>query len=328
MIYGIQGMSSEKPEVVELLKVMTILAKTCTAPLSAQAVGNIIYGLKSLTCSSDVVHSLLIVLASMVTSCTEPLSPQEVSNALFGLISLFDESNTSIMLIFRFLQSQYLRVIRVTEKRSRFDDAQMLTSNVCYFDYFLRKKGVSEQLSRELQDMKIGLERLELLGLRAGKASSKVSPTEQLYVKLFRKALQNNSRYIVLHQWYIDGIECDIIIIDSSTGTIVANIEIDGVHHSEPRKQHVTKLRDEYLTAHHGIRVVRVDAMVRTSNQDSPDAVVHRELNDLGIPSLDQRVASLPYTQELLLLPHHQLVRQQVQQICECRDMPGIHVLK
>ena len=176
--------------------------------------------------------------------------------------------------------------------------------------------------------MKIGLERLELLGLRAGKASSKVSLTEQLYVKSFRKALQNNSRYIVLHQWYIDGIECDIIIIDSSTGTIVANIEIDGVHHSEPRKQHVTKLRDEYLTAHHGIRVVRVDVMVRTNNQDSVDAVVHRELNDLGIPSLGQQVTSLPYTQELLLLPHHQLVRQQIQQICECRDMPGIHILK
>ena len=90
----------------------------------------------------------------------------------------------------------------------------------------------------------------------------------------------------------------------------------------------MTKLRDEYLTAHHGIRVVRVDAMVRTNNQDNVDAVVHRELNDLGIPSLGQRVTSLPYTQELLLLPHHQLVRQQVQQICECRDMPGIHILK
>ena len=180
MFYGIQGMSSEKPEVIELLKVLTKLAKTCTEPLSAQEVGNTIYGLKCLTCSSDVVHSLLIVLASMVTSCTEPLSPQEVSNALFGLISLFDESNTSIMVIFRFLQSHYLRVISVTEERLRFDDAQMLTSNVCYFDYFLRKKGVSEQLSRELQDMKIGLECLELLGLRDGKASSKVSPTEQL----------------------------------------------------------------------------------------------------------------------------------------------------
>ena len=328
MFYGIQGMSSEKPEVVELLKVMTILAKTCTELLSAQAVGNMIYGLKSLTCSSDVEHSLLMVLAPMLTSCTEPLSPQGISNALFGLISLFDETNTSIMVIFRFLLSHYLRVIRVTEERLSFDDAQMLTSNVCYFDYFLRKKGVSEQLSRELQDMKIGLDRLELLGLRDLIASSKVSRTEQLYVKSFRKALQNNSRYIVLHQWYIDGIECDIIIIDSSTKTIVANIEIDGVHHSKPRTQHVTKLRDEYLTAHYGIRVVRVDVMVRTNNQDSVDAVVHRELEHLGIPSLGQRVASLPYTQELLLLPHHQLVRQQVQQICECRDMPGIHVLK
>jgi very-short-patch-repair endonuclease len=159
----------------------------------------------------------------------------------------------------------------------------MLTSNVCYFDYFLRKKGVSEQLSKELQDMRIGLDRFELLGLRDGKAISKVSYIEQLYVDSFRKSLQNNSRYIVLHQWYIDGIECDIIIKDSSTGTIVANIEIDGVHHSKPRKQRSTKLRDEYLTAHHGIRVVRVDVMVRMNNQDSLDAGVSKLLKDVEI---------------------------------------------
>jgi very-short-patch-repair endonuclease len=134
--------------------------------------------------------------------------------------------------------------------------------------------------------MKTGLERLELLGLKAGKASSKVSSSEKLYVDLFRKALKKNSRYEVKHQWYIDGIECNIIIIDSSSGNIVANIEIDGIHHSEPRKQRLIKLRDEYLTdhPHHGIRVVRMDAMmVRTNNQKTINTMVSRVLKDLDI---------------------------------------------
>lgn len=51
MFYGMQGMSSDKPEVIELLKVMTGLAKTCKEPLYAQAVGNMVYGLKVYRCS-------------------------------------------------------------------------------------------------------------------------------------------------------------------------------------------------------------------------------------------------------------------------------------
>ena len=131
--------------------------------------------------------------------------------------------------------------------------------------------------------MKTGLERLELLGLKAGKASSKVSSSEKLYVDLFRKALEENSRYEVKHQWYIDGIECDIIIIDSSKGNIVANIEIDGVYHSKPRRQRLTKLRDEYLSDHHRIRVERVNVMMVRVNQEIVDTDVKRVLKNLDI---------------------------------------------
>jgi len=164
-----------------------------------------------------------------------------------------------------------------------FDDTQMLTSNVCLFDYFQRKKSISVKLSEELDDMKTGLKRLELLGLIELKFSStKVSYSEKLFVKSFRNALQNNSRYQVLHQWFLDGLECDVVIMDSSTGAIVANIEIDGIHHSEPRKQYMMKLRDEYFTEHHGIRVERVDVM-GMKNGEWVDREVNRVLKKLCI---------------------------------------------
>ena len=41
-----QGMSSDKPEVIELLEVMTGLAKTCKQPLSAQVAENMILGMQ------------------------------------------------------------------------------------------------------------------------------------------------------------------------------------------------------------------------------------------------------------------------------------------
>ena len=49
--YGIQGMSRDEKEVIESLKVLTILVKTCKCHLSTQAVSNMFYSLKDM--SSD-----------------------------------------------------------------------------------------------------------------------------------------------------------------------------------------------------------------------------------------------------------------------------------
>ena len=71
----------------------------------------------------------------------------------------------------------------------------------------------------------------------------------------------------VLHQFRIDGIECDIIITrnsnsnssTSSIGNIVANIEIDGPHHKQQHRQYFTSLRDHYFQHHYGFPVLRQD---------------------------------------------------------------------
>jgi len=51
MLYGLQRMRSDSPEVRALLRDLTPLVKTCKEPLKAQNVGNMLYGLKGM--SSD-----------------------------------------------------------------------------------------------------------------------------------------------------------------------------------------------------------------------------------------------------------------------------------
>ena len=65
MFYGLKGMSSEKPEVIELLKVLTKLALACREDLDAQAVGNIFYGLKGMSSDKPEMIELLKVLTKL-----------------------------------------------------------------------------------------------------------------------------------------------------------------------------------------------------------------------------------------------------------------------
>jgi len=128
----------------------------------------------------------------------------------------------------------------------------------------------------ELVEMMQCLKPLRLLGLTSTNDEDDgcISHIEELYLNEFRHALQNTP-YEVLSQAYLDGMECDVIITEvkstptscdcdstnsyHSTQTIVANIEIDGPHHKQPKKLQYTELRDEYFRQHHGVSVRRVD---------------------------------------------------------------------
>jgi hypothetical protein len=129
----------------------------------------------------------------------------------------------------------------------------------------------------ELVEMMQCLKPLRLLGLTStnDEDDGRISHIEELYLNEFRHALQNTP-YEVLSQAYLDGMECDVIITEvkstptscdcdstnsyHSTQTIVANIEIDGPHHKQPKKLQYTRLRDEYFQQHHGVSVRRVNA--------------------------------------------------------------------
>ncbi len=84
MLYGLQDMKSDCPEVKALLRELPRLVKTCTEPLTAQAVGNMLYGLQDMKSDCPEVRVLLRELLRLVKTCTK-LDAQAVGNMLYGL---------------------------------------------------------------------------------------------------------------------------------------------------------------------------------------------------------------------------------------------------
>jgi len=263
-------------------------------------VSNMLYGLQRFKSSHPTVQSCLLKLAPFVQSCSEQLSTHELAMSLIGLLKLFDPSDPHIVSIFRFLQSQYDKVIC---SNLTVDDAQTLTRSLCLFAHFQEKKGISDEWMVEITAMKSRLDRFEQFGLIDGAASdvhhSKIqnkssSNIERLYVEEFRRQLKSKLTDVtVLHRFCIDGIECNIIIIRNSNainstsasgiGDVVANIEIDGPHYKQQHRQYFTSLRDHYFQHHYGFPVLRQDVSDGLKRRDEVRDDVSKILKGLGI---------------------------------------------
>lgn len=84
-LYGLKCMSSDVPEVKELVLALAHKLSSSTSEFLAQAVGNALYGCQMMTSDHEEVRQLLHVLAVKVAQCTELLEAQNVGNALYGL---------------------------------------------------------------------------------------------------------------------------------------------------------------------------------------------------------------------------------------------------
>jgi len=84
-LYGLQNMSSDRSEVLQLLSVLSPLLESCDGRLSAQNVGMALYGLQNMSSNRPEVLQLLSVLTPLVGSCDGRLSAQSVGMALYGL---------------------------------------------------------------------------------------------------------------------------------------------------------------------------------------------------------------------------------------------------
>jgi hypothetical protein len=73
MLYGLQGMKSDCPQVRALLRELPRLVMRCTEPLKEQEVGNMLYGLHGMKSDCPEVRQLLRELLRLVITCTEPL---------------------------------------------------------------------------------------------------------------------------------------------------------------------------------------------------------------------------------------------------------------
>ena len=86
-MYGLQNMSSDSPEVLGLLRA---LLPCISAPVvyGSQHVGNVLYGLQGMRSDSAEMKSLLLAIIPKIRSCEESLSEQELGNALYGFKSM------------------------------------------------------------------------------------------------------------------------------------------------------------------------------------------------------------------------------------------------
>lgn len=88
VLFGLQKMHSDYPEVKRLLRVMTQLIASSECSFTSQGIGNSIYGLKSLNSNVLEVQQLLRVLSLKLSSHSHVvLSHQEFANVIIGLRS-------------------------------------------------------------------------------------------------------------------------------------------------------------------------------------------------------------------------------------------------
>ena len=66
-----------------------------------------LYGLQGLHPDAPEVSSLVYALLPYIKSSMEALHPQHVSNALYGISGLFDESVPCTVMIYRYLKSHF-----------------------------------------------------------------------------------------------------------------------------------------------------------------------------------------------------------------------------
>ena len=84
-IYGLKAMSSELPEVRELVHALASKIYASHSQFVAQGVGNALYGLQMMTSEHEEVRYLLSVLSTKVAQCIELLEAQNIGNAMYGL---------------------------------------------------------------------------------------------------------------------------------------------------------------------------------------------------------------------------------------------------
>lgn len=84
-LYGLKCLSSEIPEVRDLVYALATKITLSASDFVAQAVGNALYGLQMMSSEYEEVRFLLLVLSGKISQCTEQLEAQNVGNALYGL---------------------------------------------------------------------------------------------------------------------------------------------------------------------------------------------------------------------------------------------------
>jgi len=87
-LYGLQGMSSDRQEVLDLVRVLTGKVESCRESLDAQHIGNAMYGLQHMDGRMEEVRSLMSALLDVLPDDLSVLKAQDIGMFLFGVRSI------------------------------------------------------------------------------------------------------------------------------------------------------------------------------------------------------------------------------------------------
>ena len=83
-LYGLQGMSTEQPEVRSVIHAITMKIQAFCLEMNTQELGNSMYGLQKMSCEyPPEVRRLLVALSQKISASKHDLTSQEIGNALF-----------------------------------------------------------------------------------------------------------------------------------------------------------------------------------------------------------------------------------------------------
>ena len=91
-LYGLQGISSDRFEVLQMVSSLTPKIVNCNDTMNPQEIGNALYGLQRLSSSSPEVLLLLAALTPKIVTMKGNLTDQNVGNALYGLRGMSSDS--------------------------------------------------------------------------------------------------------------------------------------------------------------------------------------------------------------------------------------------
>jgi len=262
-------MSSDVPEVREILRVLSPKIGSCQEALDAQAVGNALYGLQSMSSDVPEVREILGLLSLKIASFVDPLDLQSIANALYGLIAMRLDSSWKPILSNMFLnieQSLSLSGQNIPITCSK--DIRSLTQTLSIIsvpkrDNKLRIALLSFNL---LDDFNRFLSYVSALDSNPW-MDHKSDPTatfrnryERKYANFVMKLLKDRQNIEIYTNKYLFWFEADIIVrvLHTNGKESIINFEIDGIHHQRPVKRLFCKYRDEYLIRKHNVRIVRI----------------------------------------------------------------------
>ena len=282
ILYSLQSRDDSVAEVKTLLTTLTHLAsmsqeRSVTVPL--EMLTNGLYGFQRMRSSTLEVRKLLDSLGRIDISPLLPSTPmdslQSITRAVFGL------RNCTLSPEWTRLLTSWLNVILIAiESSSPSHIRSQLPSILLVFaDPLSPLARSAKALGLEwIWHRIVSLLHMKVMPIAASEGSVVRSPTELRFSRLIREALQeemtslDEEEGIISFGCYLYGFEADIVWRrhNEEEDSTIVNIEIDGLAHSDLRKQYFCELRDKYLATKYNVKVLRLDVMKKELQAMNP----------------------------------------------------------